>query len=87
MRLPDKQISEGILIMNVELLYLPGCLNVDNARKNLRVACQQLGKIVEWQEHNLESPDAPPEYKQYGSPTILVNGRDVAPAEQANGSG
>lgn len=71
--------------MNLELLYLPGCLNVDQARSNLRSACEQLSIPAVWREYNLEAPDVPPAYKEYGSPTILVNGKDVSPATPSGG--
>ena len=35
------------------------------------------GLPATWQEHDQEAPDAPPHAKQYGSPTVLVDGRDV----------
>lgn len=71
--------------MKIELLYLPGCLNVDEARRNLRTACVQSGIPAVWLEYNLESPDVPPEYQTYGSPTILVDGVDIAPAAHTGG--
>jgi hypothetical protein len=71
--------------MKIELLYSTGCLNVEQARRNLSEACAQAGIPAEWREYNLDAPDVPSDYKQYGSPTILVNGRDILPAPQTGG--
>lgn len=62
---------------NVELIYDADCPNVVAARKQLRAAFQDLGQTPGWQEWDRGSPSSPAHAKQYGSPTILVNGRDV----------
>ncbi len=62
----------------VELVYDNDCPNVDAARAQLRQALVEFRVPVEWQEWDRESADAPAYVKQYGSPTILIDGRDVA---------
>ncbi len=61
----------------VELVYDRDCPNVAPARAQLRQALVEIGDSPEWQEWDRESADAPAYVKQYGSPTILVDGRDV----------
>ncbi len=64
----------------IELIYDPDCPNVEPARTVLRGACAELGLSPVWSEWNRQDA-ASPEYVQgFGSPTILVNGRDVAGA-------
>ena len=62
---------------NVELIYFDGCPNADAARENLRVALEAAQLPPTWQEWNQYDPEAPERIKQYGSPTVLVDGRDV----------
>jgi hypothetical protein len=57
----------------VELVYFDGCPNADRARANLEAA---LG-AGSWQEWNLSSGDTPERFRRHGSPTVLVDGRDV----------
>ena len=62
----------------VELITDKECPNVGAAREQLEQACAAVGTPAEWQEWDRENPDAPKYVKQYGSPTILVDGCDVA---------
>lgn len=57
----------------VELVYFDGCPNVDEARKRLRSALGQMS----WREWNLSAEETPERFRRYGSPTVLVDGRDV----------
>ena len=61
----------------IELIYFDGCPNADAARENLRAALTAAGLAVAWQEWNQSDPMAPDHVKCYGSPSVLVNGRDV----------
>ncbi len=63
--------------MKVELLYFKGCPNISMARKNLNDAFAKTGLPVQWDEIDLNKPNTPKELKGYGSPTILVDGKDV----------
>jgi hypothetical protein len=57
----------------IELVYFDGCPNADQARANLRAALDGGA----WREWNLTSPDTPERLRRYGSPTVLIDGRDV----------
>ena len=62
----------------VELVYDPECPNVEAARKQLRVALSASGLPDEWREWNRAAAGSPSRVRGFGSPTILVNGRDIA---------
>lgn len=73
-------------MLTVELVYDPDCPNVQRAREQLRWALAKAGLPVQWQEWNRAAPEAPGYARQYGSPTFLVNGRDVAGVSPADGA-
>ncbi len=62
----------------IELIYDMDCPNVESARGVLRDALAAEGLEAEWAEWNRESGDSPEYAREYGSPTILVDGRDVS---------
>jgi len=62
----------------VELVTDKDCPNAEAAREQLRRALEDAGLPLEWEEWDRESPEAPAHVRQYGSPTILVGGHDVA---------
>ena len=64
--------------MNVELIYDAQCPNVEAARSRLREAFRAAGLPVSWQEWDRNDPGSPDRVRRFGSPTILVNGLDVA---------
>lgn len=64
--------------MNVELVYFEGCPNADAARENLRKAFVELKMEADWQEWDQNNDDIPDHLKIFGSPSILVEGTDVA---------
>jgi len=64
--------------MSVELIYDSDCPNVSKTRANLLRAFADAGQHAQWNEWDRNAPDTPARVKQYGSPTILVNGRDIA---------
>jgi hypothetical protein len=65
------------MVTTIELIYFDGCPHAAAARENLRVALEGEHLPGEWQEWNQHSPGTPAHAKQYGSPTVLVDGRDV----------
>ncbi len=65
-------------VNSIDLIYFSGCPNAEAARANLRAALEAARLPAAWHEWNLDEPHAPECVRQYGSPTILVNGRDVA---------
>ncbi len=69
---------------SVVLLFDDDCPNVDLAREQLRLAFEQIGVAPHWREHLLDSPDLPEHARGYGSPTILVDGKDVTGSAPSN---
>jgi mercuric ion transport protein len=70
----------------IEFLYDCDCPNVEDARAQLRLALDQCRMAPEWIEWERNSPDSPARARRYGSPTVLVDGQDVAgepPADDA----
>lgn len=65
--------------MRVELIYDPDCPNVDATRQELSKVLGQAGFGKEWVEWDRQDPNSPSYVRRYGSPTILVDGEDVAP--------
>ncbi len=63
--------------MKIELIYFDGCPNIGPARDSIRAACEILGVEPEWAEWNQNDSNVPDYVAGYGSPTILVNGKDV----------
>lgn len=64
--------------MKIELIYFNGCPNIKAARDNIKAACYNLKTEYSIQEWNNNDDNAPDYTKTYGSPTILVNGKDIA---------
>jgi hypothetical protein len=67
------------LKLQIELVYDPDCPNVDRARDILATACRGADVPAVWSEWNSEDAECPAHARNLGSPTILVNGEDVAP--------
>ena len=64
--------------MIVELIYDADCPNVLDTRSQLIKAFTQTGVSARWQEWERGSSDTPDYARAYGSPTILVDGKDIA---------
>lgn len=81
MSVPTLLLREGLSLLrvNLELVYDPGCPNVDAARNVLAVALQDLDLPAVWREWSTDDPECPATHRKYGSPTILLNGSDIAP--------
>ncbi len=62
----------------VELIYDSDCPNVPRARTALLHAFAEARVAATWTEWERSSPASPPYVRRFGSPTILVNGQDVA---------
>ena len=71
----------------VELIYDADCPNVAPARSLLIKAFTRTGVSARWREWERGAPDSPDYAGQYGSPTILVDGKDVAGAAPVAGAG
>lgn len=65
-------------VPTVELIFDATCPNVDGARRQLRDALERVGRAPRWTEWDRAAASAPPYVQRYASPTVLVDGRDVA---------
>ena len=72
--------------MKIQLLHFPGCPNVDAARGALHaaVAAEKVDDPIE--EIDVEAAGAPAWARGWGSPTILIDGTDVAGQERSESS-
>ncbi|MCH1571879.1 MAG: hypothetical protein L7S64_11095 [Longimicrobiales bacterium] len=61
----------------IDLVYFEGCPNATKARENLRAAIEQTGTQLAWSEWDLMADTTPERFRKHGSPTVLVDGRDV----------
>lgn len=66
--------------MKIELIYFDGCPNAEAARTNLLQALSDVGVTADVRIWKQGDPGAPPYVARHGSPTVLVNGRDVTGA-------
>jgi hypothetical protein len=64
--------------MDIELIYDFDCPNVAKARTNLVAALAAVGREPIWTEWDRGAADSPSYVRNYGSPTVLVNGQDVS---------
>jgi len=69
--------------MTIEFIYDNDCPNVKEARATLLRAFAEAALPPRWQEWERSDAAAPAYVRGYGSPTILVDGKDVAGAEPA----
>jgi mercuric ion transport protein len=69
----------------VELIYDVNCPNVSSAREALIQAFARAGVSASWLEWDRTSPESPRRVRGYGSPTILIDGKDVDGAEPGTG--
>ena len=72
--------------MKIQLLWFPGCPHADIARQKLREALDGCGLPVAFEDIDVTSEGAPEALRGWGSPTILVEGRDVAGAPRPAGA-
>jgi hypothetical protein len=64
--------------VKIQLLHFPECPNVEPARELLRAAMATAGVRVAVEEIDTMAEATPAELRGWGSPTILVDGVDVA---------
>lgn len=64
----------------VEFVYEESCPNIQATRTRLIEAFQIAGLRPSWSEWEVNDPVAPAHVKGFGSPTILVDGKDIAGA-------
>lgn len=71
--------------MRVELVFFTGCPSVPRARQRLTQALVAAGLSPSWQEWDTRDPRTPSEYQRYGSPTVLIDGRNIAGDDAPSG--
>lgn len=62
----------------VELVYERSCPNIAPAREQLLRAFDKARLTPHWSEWETGAPETPERVRGFGSPTILVDGEDVA---------
>ena len=77
----DNRIALEVAL-EVALVYDRDCPNVGDCRDALRSALSEFGARPSWSEWDRNSADTPTAYRSFGSPTVLVNGRDIYSATQ-----
>jgi len=70
-------VSPSNAAPRIDLVYDRECPNIERARAMIRAALEEIGASTTWTEWDREDPGTPPELRHFGSPTVLVNGRDV----------
>lgn len=70
----------------IELVYDAGCPNLAATREVLLRALAEEGVPPSWTEWERGVAESPPYARSYGSPTILVNGKDIAGATSGEGA-
>lgn len=69
--------------MNVQFLSFSDCPLAAPAKKNLEAALADCG-ISDYEKIDILDPNVSEEMRGWGSPTILVNGRDVSGVEKGH---
>lgn len=72
--------------MNVELIYDADCPNIAATRSLLIKAFTKIGVSARWKEWERDLPENPEYVQSFGSPTILVNGKDIAEFSSRSGT-
>jgi len=67
--------------VKVEILHIAGCPNAVPAREIVEQALTQLGVEADVQTVLVSGEEAPGSRGFAGSPTVLINGRDVEPTQ------
>jgi len=70
----------------VELIYDHDCPNVSLTRAQLLRAFSEAGILPRWREWDRGDSQSPGYVRGYGSPTILINGKDVAGVAPSDGT-
>lgn len=71
----------------VELVYFEGCPHAHEARRRMTLALTAAGLEGSWEEWDTGLPATPERFRRFGSPTVLVDGIDVAGGAEGSGMG
>lgn len=69
--------------IKIELIYDIDCPNVDLMNERLFEACNKIQEEVDYFEWDRANPESPEYVKEYGSPTVLINGKDLVKSDPA----
>ena len=72
--------------MKIQLVHFDGCPNADEARAGLRRCMQAAGLPPQFEDLDTTAPTTPEALRNWGSPTILINGTDVGGEPAPNGT-
>ena len=75
------------MTQRVELVFFEGCPHVAEARRRLRSALSQAGIPPHWDEWDTGKAGTPKSYLKFGSPTILIDGKDISGGTEGSGLG
>ena len=73
-------------MLNVELIFDEDCPNVKETRANLMKAFSSAKLSTKWKEWDRNSDKSPEYARKHGSPTILINGKDIMGVEPVDGA-
>lgn len=76
--------NQNIKKIKIKFLHFEGCPNSDTLLNNLQLATQQFNKNIELLDIIVDTPELAKKYKFLGSPTILLNGKDIEDLEFGN---
>lgn len=63
--------------MKIDLIYDIHCPNIQATREVLKKTLLQKGFTPYWKEWERNSEKTPESFRRWGSPTLLINGRDI----------
>ncbi len=69
----------------IDFIWAADCPNVKATRANLMTAISRTGAPATWKEWRIGDDAVPERARGFGSPTILINGRDVGGASGGDG--
>ena len=75
------------MTLRVELVYFEGCPHAAEARRRLTRALSSAGLDTSWEEWDTGRAATPERYRRFGSPTVLIDGADVAGGVEGSGLG
>jgi len=64
-------------MIQIDFIFDADCPAASDARANLRAALVRAKLPPRWSERERSSPETPQSMPRFGSPTILINRRDV----------
>ncbi len=73
-------------MLNVEFIFDKDCPNVKETRANLLKAFSSVKLSAKWKEWDRNSGKSPEYARKHGSPTILINGKDIMGVEPVDGA-